>query len=60
MVFQNSSFLWEALRTTGLVTGLLLGVSCTTPASESVAAADSWKEEPGFWPSMKVAFTYFP
>jgi hypothetical protein len=48
MVFQNSSFLWAALRTTGLVTGLLLGVSCTTPASESVAAADSWKEEARF------------
>ena len=48
MVFQNSSFLWAALRTTGLVTGLLLGVSCTTPASESVAAGDSWKEEARF------------
>ena len=60
MVFQNVSFLWPALRTTGLVTGILLGVSCTTPASESVAAADSWKEESRFLALDEGPFTYFP
>lgn len=48
MVSQNKSSVWTALSIAGLVTGLLLGVSCTTPPSESVAAADSWKEEAQF------------
>ncbi len=48
MAFKNKSSVWTALRLAVPVTALLLGVSCTTPASETVAATDAWKEEARF------------